>query len=99
MALKDESFWIQVLSHRTAWILLVGVALLLIIFQRKLYELRINTYLFTGTVFFFIILLVGELLFIGAYDSITMTFDDIKGPKVDVHLITVFSILLYSFVQ
>ena len=94
--MKNESFWVQLLSHRATSVLIVGAALLSIIFMRQLSELREIAYIFIGVMVLFIGMLLVELLSAGG-EGITMTYDEIKGPKFDYHLITAFSIIVFSY--
>ena len=59
--LKSEPSWIQILSHRSTSILVVGAALLSIIFMRQLRELKLISYIFMLTMFIFLGLLFAEL--------------------------------------
>ena len=94
--MKNESFWVQLLSHRATSVLIVGAALLSIIFMRQLSELREIAYIFIGVMILFIGMLLVELLSAGGA-GITMTYDEIAGPKFDYHLITAFSIIVFSY--
>ena len=94
--MKNENFWVQLLSNRATSVLIVGAALLSIIFMRQLHELREIAYIFIGVMVLFIGMLLVELLTYGG-EGITMTYDDIKGPKYNYHLITAFSIIVFSY--
>lgn len=64
--------------------------------MRQLSELKEIAYVFIGVMILFIGMLLAELLNAGG-EGITMTYDEIKGPKYDYHLITAFSIIVFSY--
>lgn len=59
--LKEEPFYAQILGERYAHILIVGVIMLYVIFKRRLHELKIMSWLFTGSSIILIILFGAEL--------------------------------------
>lgn len=56
--LKEQPVWVQILCNRVTPILLVGIALLPVIFMRQLHELKAISYVFLGTMFLFLVFLV-----------------------------------------
>ena len=50
--------WVQILCNRVTPILLVGIALLPVIFMRQLHELKAISYVYLGTMFLFLVFLV-----------------------------------------
>lgn len=56
-----ESIYIKVLGNKATHILIIGVALLSVIFMRKLHELKLISYLFMMAIFVFLLLVSAEL--------------------------------------
>ena len=83
------------LSVRATNVLFIGGLALFFIFKRRLEELRSISYVFLTVLGLFITLLVMEL----ARDdgSKKLPFDEMAAIKVDSHLLTAISILLFAY--
>lgn len=85
----------RILGEKATHILLVGLALLTIIFMRKLRELKIVSYMFVVATCVFLVLLTVELISHGKHPDVT--FATLTEVKVDHHLITGFNILFFAY--
>ena len=91
----DEAWYAQLLSSRATNVLFIGVIALLFIFKRRLEELRSISYVFLTVLALFITLLMMEL---GRDDgSKRLPFSEMAAIKVDSHLLTAISILLFAY--
>ena len=93
--LVQEAWWVQVITHRTSTIILVGCISLIFIFKQQLEELKSISYVFLTVVFLFIALLFVEL--VRDKDLQMESFDEMAAVKVDYHLLTAFSIFLFAY--
>ena len=95
LSLKTEPLYARILGQRYAHILIIGVALLSLIFMRKLHELKIISWFFIGAILLLIALLATELKLGGAQPG--TDGESMLHAKVDYHLITAFNIVLQAF--
>ena len=94
--LKLEPAWTQILAHKAATIIFVGILLLSVIFMRKLRELKQLSYIFMAVMVLFFGLFIAELFINGG--NVALSYSDVNHVKFDHRLITAFSIIVFTYV-
>ena len=89
--------WQQVICSRYAAISLIWLFQMTIVFKRQLAELKILSYIFLAVIISFICLMFTELMTDKVAVADTLNMDELTRTKIDYHLITAISILVFAF--
>ena len=94
-SLDDQDWTVKFACNRVTQIVVVGALLLLVVFKRRLNEMKMISFLFLAIVGLFLVLLSA----MAASENVSETadFDDLTRVKPSAHLVTAISIIVFAF--